>query len=454
MQPTRGIGGLVHRGFVTFQAVPRLTQLKEHPIRDTDPTPTDFSAFGLSELSLAAVEALGWTTPTPIQSQTIPAIRSGRDVVGIARTGTGKTGAFMLPALERIEAGAGLQVLVLCPTRELAQQVRDDTLDLARGSSIRATVICGGVAYGPQLDALTQGDEVIVATPGRLIDLQNRGSANLKKVRMLILDEADRMLDMGFRPQIEQVVRGLGKRPQTLLFSATMPNAVHDLALRMTRDPAWVEASPSGSRVTAIGEVAYSVRPDRKPDLLVHLLRQPGWDQVLVFTRTKVGADALQTRLAREGVSCDAIHGNRQMSHRTRAIERFTRGDVRVLVATDIAQRGLDIEGISHVVNYDVPLDPGDYVHRVGRTGRAGATGEAVTFVTSSDLGAFRTLEHQLERKLEKVHLPEFDFAGGEVLEDRAARRARPRTRSGRGTGSKAGRQLDPEELAALLSHN
>ena len=254
------------------------------------------------------------------------------------------------------------------------------------------------MAYGPQLDALKRGDEVIVATPGRLIDLQNRGSARLTGVRLLILDEADRMLDMGFRPQIEQVVRGLGARPQTLLFSATMPNAVHDLALRMTRDAQWVEASPSGSRVQEIAEVAYSVRPDRKPDLLAHLLQEPGWDQVLVFTRTKVGADALQTRLARAGVSCDAIHGNRQMRHRTRAIERFTRGDVRVLVATDIAQRGLDIEGISHVVNYDVPLDPGDYVHRVGRTGRAGATGEAVTFVTSSDLGAFRTLEHQLER--------------------------------------------------------
>ena len=375
---------------------------------------------------------------------------AGTDVVGIARTGTGKTGAFMLPALERIEAGQGLQVLVLCPTRELAQQVRDDTEVLAKGSSIRAAVIHGGVAYGPQLDALARGDEIVVATPGRLIDLQKRGRARLKGVSLLILDEADRMLDMGFRPQIEEVVRGLGKRPQTLLFSATMPNPVHALALQMTRDPAWIEASPSGSRVQGISETAYSVRPERKPDLLVHLLAQPGWEQVLVFTRTKIGADVLKTRLDRAAISCDVIHGSRHMKHRTRAMERFTDGKVRVLVATDIAQRGLDIEGISHVVNYDVPLDPDDYVHRIGRTGRAGATGEAVTFVTSTDLGAFRTLEHQLERRLEKVHHPEFDFAGGTASDRKPAR---SRSRSGRGMGSKAGKQLDADELAALLSH-
>ena len=412
---------------------------------------TDFTAFGLSDLRLAAVQALGWTTPTPIQQRAIPPIMEGRDVVGIARTGTGKTGAFMLPALEAIRGGAGLQVLVLCPTRELAQQVRDDTLALARGSSHRATVICGGVAYGPQLDALKRGDEVIVATPGRLIDLQNRGKAKLGGVRQLVLDEADRMLDMGFRPQIEAVVRGLGKRPQTLLFSATMPNAVHALALRMTRDPAWIEASPSGTTAHGISEIAYSVRPDRKPDLLVHLLGQPGWEQVLVFSRTKVGADALKSRLDRARIACDVIHSDRHMRHRTRAIDRFTDGSVRVLVATDIAQRGLDIEGISHVVNYDVPLDPGDYVHRVGRTARAGATGQAVTFVTSADLGAFRTLEYELDRRLEKVHHPDFDFAGG-VAMDRPAT-SRRRSRSGRGMGSKAGESLDPEELAALLSH-
>ena len=412
---------------------------------------TNFSAFGLSSLRLAAIESIGWTQPTPIQHQAISLIMAGRDVVGIARTGTGKTGAFMLPALDAIEEGGGLQVLVLCPTRELAQQVCEDTDALARGSAVRSAVIHGGVAYGPQLDALSRGDEVIVATPGRLIDLQQRGKAKLKGVRLLILDEADRMLDMGFRPQIEQVVRGLGRRPQTLLFSATMPNAVHDLSLRMTRDPAWIEVSPSGTMAHGISEIAYSVRPERKPDLLIHLLAQPGWDQVLVFTRTKVGANTLQSRLEKARISSDAIHSDRQMRHRTRAMERFTSGEVRVLVATDIAQRGLDIEGISHVVNYDVPLDPGDYVHRIGRTGRAGATGVAVTFVTAADIGAFRTLEFQLERRLDKVHHPDFDFAGGVVMERREPGHGRSRSR--RGMGSKAGTRLEPEELAALLSH-
>lgn len=398
------------------------------------------------------MDALGWTEPTPIQAQAIPALQAGRDLVGIARTGTGKTGAFMLPSLDAVEEGGGLQVLVLCPTRELARQVQDDTVAFAKGSHVRCSVIHGGVSYGPQTDALARGDEVIVATPGRLIDLQKRGSAKLKGVRILILDEADRMLDMGFRPQIEDVVRGLGRRPQTLLFSATMPNPVHDLALRMTRDPAWIEVTPSGTKAQGISEVAYSVRPEKKPDLLAHLLEQPEWQQVLVFTRTKVGADVLQTRLRAEGVSCDVIHSNRQMSERTRAVARFTEGAVRVLVATDIAQRGLDIDGISHVVNYDVPLDPDDYVHRIGRTGRAGATGEAVTFVAAADLGAFRALEHELGRTLERVHHPEFDFAGGAVREgdDPSPRKRRRKS----GSGSKADVVLAPEELAALLSHD
>ena len=398
------------------------------------------------------MDALGWTEPTPIQAQAIPALQAGRDLVGIARTGTGKTGAFMLPSLDAVEEGGGLQVLVLCPTRELARQVQDDTVAFAKGSNVRCSVIHGGVSYGPQTDALARGDEVIVATPGRLIDLQKRGSAKLKGVRILILDEADRMLDMGFRPQIEDVVRGLGRRPQTLLFSATMPNPVHDLALRMTRDPAWIEVTPSGTKAQGISEVAYSVRPEKKPDLLAHLLEQPEWQQVLVFTRTKVGADVLQTRLRAEGVSCDVIHSNRQMSERTRAVARFTEGAVRVLVATDIAQRGLDIDGISHVVNYDVPLDPDDYVHRIGRTGRAGATGEAVTFVAAADLGAFRALEHELGRTLERVHHPEFDFAGGAVREggDPSPRKRRRKS----GSGSKADVVLAPEELAALLSHD
>lgn len=412
--------------------------------------PRTFSTLGLSEVRLAALEANGWTSPTPIQAQAIPPAMEGKDVVGIAQTGTGKTGAFMIPALETLKPGEGLQVLVLCPTRELAQQVKEETDLLTRGTAVRATAIYGGVAYGPQLEALDRGDEVVVATPGRLIDLMNRGKAKLGKVDFLILDEADKMLDMGFRPQIDDVVRGLKGRPRTMLFSATMPNGVHDLALRMTKDAVWVEVTPSGTKAEGIEEICYSVRPDKKQDLLLHLLEQPGWDQVLVFTRTKAGADSLKRRLDKSNISCDVIHSDRQMKHRTQAIENFSEGSVRVLVATDIAQRGLDIDGISHVVNYNVPLDPEDYTHRIGRTGRAGAEGSAITFVTAEDLGAFKTLQYRIGRDLERIHHPDFDFAGGVVKE----KAPQTKSRSGKGMGSKHGKELSPEDLAALLSHD
>ncbi|NNF37814.1 MAG: DEAD/DEAH box helicase, partial [Gemmatimonadetes bacterium] len=340
--------------------------------------PTSFADLGLSEAVLAAVEALGWSQPTPIQIQAIPPALAGRDVVGIAQTGTGKTGAFMIPALEQIEAGGGLQVLVLAPTRELAQQVSEDTAALSKGTSIRTASIYGGVKYGPQLEALAEGYEVIAATPGRFIDHMGSGKVDLSNLRYFILDEADRMLDMGFRPQIEDVMRGLrGKGHRVMLFSATMPHGVHDLALRLTDEPAWVEAAPSGTTASGIVEVAYSVKPEKKPDLLLHLLQDAGWDQVLVFTRTKAGANVLEARLEREGIRTDAMHSDRGMRERTRALDRFAEGKIRVLVATDIAQRGLDVDGITHVVNYDVPTDPEDYVHRIGRTGRAGAAGTA-----------------------------------------------------------------------------
>jgi len=408
-----------------------------------------FETLGLSEARLAAVEALGWERPTPIQWQAIPAVLEGKDVVGIAQTGTGKTGGFMIPALEGVRASGGLQVLVLCPTRELAQQVADDTLSLAAGTNIRCTAIYGGVGYGPQVDALQQGWEVIVATPGRFIDHMGRGRVDLSKIRFLVLDEADRMLDMGFRPDIEKVLRVLPKKRQTMLFSATMPNGVHDLALRITRDALWVEAARSGTLATGITELVHLVKPEKKPDLLVHLLQHEGWDHVLVFTRTKVGADVLMGRLGGEGIKADVMHSNRQMKHRTQALEDFTNHKVRVLVATDIAQRGLDVEGITHVVNYDVPLDPEDYVHRVGRTARAGALGTAVTFVTAGDFGALRTLENHLERKLPRERLEGFDYSGAPPTEDEAGdlRHAR----SARGIGSKSVDDLSPEELKKLL---
>jgi len=411
-----------------------------------------FDTLGISPERLAAIEVIGWTSPTPIQVQAIPAGLQGKDVVGIAQTGTGKTAAFMIPALERISEGKGMQVLVLCPTRELAQQVSDDTEALAKGTKIRSAAIFGGVGYGPQLQALEQGYEVIVATPGRFIDHKQSKRVDLSHVDYLVLDEADRMLDMGFRPQIEEVFRGMPSKRQTMLFSATMPHGVHDLALRMTRDAVWIEATPSGTTAEGIEEIFYSVKPEKKPELLLELVKQPDWDQVLIFTRTKAGADVLESRLQREGIKADVMHSNRQMKHRTRALERFATGQIRVLVATDVAQRGLDVEGISHVVNFDVPLDPEDYVHRIGRTGRAGATGTAVTFVTAGDLGALKSLEHRLGRTIQKVHLPEFDYVGAPRTEERAAAKRGRKSRSPQGLGSRSAAELTAEELEALLN--
>jgi ATP-dependent RNA helicase RhlE len=413
---------------------------------------TQFNQLDLSDERLAAIEALGWSLPTPIQAQAIPAGLESKDVVGIAQTGTGKTGAFIIPALERVTAGAGLQVLTLCPTRELAQQVADDAVALSKGTSIRTEAIFGGVPYPPQIKALEEGYEIIVATPGRFIDHMQSRRVDLSNMRYLVLDEADRMLDMGFRPQIEEVLRGAPRERQTMLFSATMPHGVHDLALRLTQDAVWIEATPPGTTADGIEEFFYSVKPEKKPDLLLSLIHDPGWEQVLIFTRTKAGADVLDARLQREGIKTDVMHSNRAMKQRTRALERFATGKVRVLVATDVAQRGLDVEGITHVVNYDVPLDPEDYVHRIGRTGRAGAKGNAITFVTAGDLGALKSLEHRLDRVVPRIHIPEFDYTGTPQTESRAAAKRGRKSRSPGGMGSKSAKELSPEELAELLN--
>ena len=412
-----------------------------------------FEDLGVSRALRASIEALGWELPTPIQIKGIPTALAGTDLVGIAQTGTGKTGAFMLPSLERIEIGKGLQVLVLCPTRELAQQVCDDTEALAKGTRVRAASIYGGVGYDPQLTALKEGFEVITATPGRFLDHLGRGRVDLKNVRTFVLDEADRMLDMGFRPQIEGVLRELPRTRQTMLFSATMPHGVHELASRITKDAVWVEASPSGTKAEGITELVYSVKPEMKPDLLLHLLEAPEWEQVLIFTRTKAGADALKARLDREGIRTEALHSNLRMANRTKALERFAEKKVRVLVATDIAQRGLDVEGISHVVNYDVPKDPEDYTHRIGRTARAGAIGTAVTFLAAADLGAFKSLTYHIGRDLERIHLPDFDYAGTPQAVSSASPTRGRHSRSPTGMGSRDADDLTDEELADLLKY-
>ena len=412
-------------------------------------TDSSFQELGLGRERLQAIAAMGWETPTPIQVQAIPAALGGRDLVGIAQTGTGKTGAFLLPSAERMTAGGGLQLLVLCPARELAQQVAEEAALLTQESRLRVGVVVGGTAYGPQFTALRSGYEIVTATPGRLNDHLRRGTVDLSKLRVLVLDEADRMLDMGFRVQIEDVVRCSPKGRQSMLFSATMPNGVHALALQITKDPLWLEATPEGTTAEGIHELVYTVKPASKPDLFLRLLEQPEWDQVLAFARTKAGADALCRRLERADVATDAMHSDRQMRHRVRALDRFASGSIRVLVATDLAQRGLDVEGISHVVNYDIPLDPDDYVHRIGRTGRAGASGTAVTFVTGGELGYLRSIEHRLGRRIERVSLPEYDYGGSSV--DTAESVRAHRSRAGRGFGSRSSQELTDEELKSLL---
>ena len=408
-----------------------------------------FQDLNLTDERLAAIEELQWSAPTPIQKKAIPPGLDGQDLVGIAQTGTGKTGAFMIPSIERIHAGSGLQVLVLCPTRELAQQVAEDAKELSRGGRLRVESVVGGVGYGPQIEAFASGYEIIAATPGRFNDHIERGNVDLSGIQVLILDEADRMLDMGFRPQIEEVLRRSPKGRQSMLFSATMPNGVHALALQITKDPVWLEATPEGTAAEGIEEVVYTVKPENKADLFLELLEDPAWDQVLVFTRTKAGADALRSRLERARIGTDTMHSDRRMQDRTRALGRFSSGKVRVLVATDVAQRGLDVEGISHVLNYDVPVDPEDYVHRIGRTGRAGALGTAVTFITGADLGYLKSIEHRLGRRLERVSVPQFDYSGSS--RDRTDEDRSRGSRSSGGIGSRSAEDLTDEELEALL---
>jgi ATP-dependent RNA helicase RhlE len=409
--------------------------------------PLTFQDLLSDEQLLRAVADQGWSVPTPIQRATYEAVASGRDVVGIAQTGTGKTAAFLLPVLEKQAGSEGLKTLVLCPTRELAQQVADEAKRLLAHTDMWAGVVYGGVPIRPQIRDLKAGFDVLVATPGRLIDHLERRSLRLDEISTLILDEADRMLDMGFRPQIESILRSVPRERQTLLFSATMPNGVHALALRLCDEPEWIRASPDTTAAETVDQIVYSVRPDRKVDLLIELLGREGMDQVLIFTRTKRGADLLHHRLQAAGIGVTVTHGDRDMRHRTRTLEAFADGSSRVLVATDVAQRGLDIEGISHVVNFDVPQDPEDYVHRIGRTGRAGADGDAITFVTATDLGQLKSIERLLGYPLPMVSLEGFDYAGAPV--ERSS--PQPRHRGGRGLGSRSVSDLTPEERADLL---
>jgi ATP-dependent RNA helicase RhlE len=368
-----------------------------------------FDNLGLSANLLATVAREGYTEATPVQAQAIPLVLAGRDVLAAAQTGTGKTAAFTLPILERLARHASsspsparhpIRALVLTPTRELAMQIDESVATLGKGTGLRSTVVYGGVPQGPQVKALWAGVEVLVATPGRLFDLIGQKAVNLTQVEILVLDEADRMLDMGFIDDVRKAVALLPRRRQTLLFSATFSDAIRKLAREFQTDPEIVQVAPRNATADNVEHVLYPVDMARKADLLLHLVRRDGIDQMLVFTKTKIGASRLASYLDRRGVPAIAIHSDRTQGERTRALEAFKQGEVVALVATDVASRGLDIDALPHVVNFDLPFEAQDYIHRIGRTGRAGASGTAISLVAPEEVQALRAIQRLLKRAI------------------------------------------------------
>jgi ATP-dependent RNA helicase RhlE len=371
-----------------------------------------FQDFNLSEPLMRAVEEEGFKQPLPVQNQAIPAILEGRDVIGTAQTGTGKTVAFLLPSLEHIIKGSvpkSPRVVILAPTRELALQIADEAGRLARFTHLRVTTVFGGASIRGQAKELRKGVDIVVATPGRLMDQMRRGNIHFRALEILVLDEADRMLDMGFLPDIEVIVREMPDKRQTLLFSATMPQAILSLCYRFMKDPARVEIDTAVPPET-IEQKLYPVPKHLKLPLLIELLDQKGVESALVFTRTKMTADVITRKLRDEGVVVAEIHGDFRQRQRLKALERFRERKVRVLVATNVAARGLDIEGISHVINYDVPDEAENYVHRIGRTARVQAEGVAWTLVTPEDEPLIASIEYLVGYGIERVKLPGFDY--------------------------------------------
>jgi len=367
----------------------------------------NFSQLGLTPAQISVCESLGYKTPTPIQQQAIPVVLDGKDLIGCAETGTGKTAAFLLPIIQKISVKPrpGIRVLILAPTRELALQIHKNYGDLNRATNNRSVIAIGGANIRTQLSDLRRGAAVLIATPGRLLDLIDRRAVKLSNVEFLVLDEADRMLDMGFLPAIRQVLALLPNSRQTLLFSATMSSSIEQLAYTTTKDPTRIDVSPRGRAARTVEQTAYHVALESKTTLLLELLekeRKP-FDRVLVFTRTKRGADRLSHVLKARDHSVSCIHADRTQSQREAALRAFRDGRARVLVATDIAARGLDIDAVSHVINYDVPSAPEDYVHRVGRTGRAGNQGKAITIVSPVDELSMRAIERLTGQSMRRV---------------------------------------------------
>jgi len=379
-----------------------------------------FAELDLAPEVLHAVLDAGYTHPTPIQQQAIPLALAGRDLIGLAQTGTGKTAGFTLPIVHNLisdpitdaegEAVHRVRVLILTPTRELAAQVEESFRKYGKYTELRVVPIFGGVGIEPQSKALRRGVDVVVATPGRLLDHMERQNVAFDDLEVLVLDEADRMLDMGFAPQLNRIVDEIPPYRQTLLFSATMPPEVEALARKYLRKPVVVQVGRRSEAASTVTHAVYPVPRERKHTLLVELLKQAAMDSVLIFTRTKHGADRVVRHLEEEGIAATAMHADKSQGERTRALEDFKSGKTRVLVATDIAQRGLDVSGISHVINYDVPQQPEDYVHRIGRTGRAAATGDAYTFMSPDEIAMVRTIERMIGQQIPRISVPGYDF--------------------------------------------
>lgn len=374
-----------------------------------------FRTLGLHAAIEKAVHEAGYTEPTPIQTAAIPQILSGHDLIGIAQTGTGKTAAFVLPILHRLAetntgpAKGGVRALLIAPTRELVAQIDENIRAYARHLPVRAATVYGGVSERPQIEALRSGVDLLVATPGRLLDLIDRRFCDFSRLNYLVLDEAERMLDMGFLPDIRRIVHALPSKRQTLLFSATLSREIEAITHEFLHSPRTVQIGRRANPAETVAQFVYEVPQHLKPALLVHLMRDPSLSMVLVFSRMKHGADRIARRLQASGIETATLHSNRSQNQRLRALKDFRSGAVRVLVATDIAARGIDVDGISHVVNYDFPKHPEDYVHRIGRTGRAKAVGDAISFVTAEDHGALRSLERFIGRGIVRKRAEGFD---------------------------------------------
>jgi ATP-dependent RNA helicase RhlE len=393
---------------------------------------TAFTKLGLSDALAYAVQEMGYVDPTPIQQQAIPVVLAGGDVIGSAQTGTGKTAAFALPIIQRLSTHGSLRCLILEPTRELALQVEEAFQKFAKFTDLRVTIVYGGVGYGKQLTDLKRGMDILAATPGRLLDHLEQGNCSLDHIDILVLDEVDRMLDMGFLPDVKRIVQRCPAGRQTLFFTATLPPEIEQLAGWALRNPTKVEIGRQRSPAETIAHAFYPVVAAQKFDLLQLLLEKTEFKSVLIFCRTRMGADRIASRLQAKGHTVGVLHSDRSQRERVEALDGFKSGKFEVLVATDIAARGLDIAGVTHVINYDVPENPEDYVHRIGRTGRALATGDAFTLVTEDDVRDARSIERFISTQIERKKIEGFEYIYSALFDEKAIADAVPKASSSR----------------------